>query len=325
LHVANDGPPLPDVTVEARFGETAPAMTLEEMLQLDSRDLPPDLVADRFRETVSVVRLGSVPGWTAVSHGEVEVDAPDVPGSHDLVLRLLSGGRAVAENRYPIHVVARPGPPVPVRVLGSGRTATLLGAAGAAPGEEGPTVVPEDGLDDSAGVEVRRRLAEGEVVVVLAQPGAAAGHYPVPVELTELTSVWGSTIFKFTTDHGAIPSLPRRAVLVAEDSTVQSGSAVSKVDGRPFPETPVVIAYKPVPGALTGTLLGSHPVGPGRLVFCQYRLTDRAAAGDAAACALLGNVLRWAADPRPVMARQDSSTADGRRVLTYSWADEVGC
>jgi hypothetical protein len=58
-------------------------------------------------------------------------------------------------------------------------------------------------------------------------------------------------------------------------------------------------------------------------VFCQYRLTDRAAAGDAAACALLGNVLRWAAEPRPAMARRDSVGSDGRRVLTYSWADEV--
>jgi hypothetical protein len=155
-------------------------------------------------------------------------------------------------------------------------------------------------------------------VVVLAQPEQAAPHYPLPMELDTLTTLWGSTIFKFTTDHGAIPSLPRRAVLVAEDSTVESASAVSVVDGRPFPETPVVIAYKPVPGALTGTLVGSHPVGPGRLVFCQYRLTDRAAAGDAAACAILGDVLRWAAEPRPVMRREASNG-----LLTYSWTDEV--
>ncbi len=159
--------------------------------------------------------------------------------------------------------------------------------------------------------------------MVLAQPAEAAPHYPVPVSLDALTTLWGSTIFRFTTDHGAIPNLPRRAVLVAEDSTVQSASAVSKVDGRAFPETPVVIAYKPVPGALTGTVLGSHPVGAGRLVFCQYRLTERAAAGDAAACALLGDVLRWAAHPRPVMQKQSAVMADGRSLLTYSWRGDV--
>ncbi|MDQ4069496.1 MAG: hypothetical protein M3203_08540 [Actinomycetota bacterium] len=323
LHVANDGPSLPDVTVEVRFGETAPAMSLGHLLQVDSHDLPPELVVDRFRETVGVVRLGAVPGWTVSHVGEVEVDAPAIPGSHDLVLRLLSRGEQVAENRYPIHVVAPPGPPVPIRLLGSGRTAATLVASGAMPADHGPTVVPEDALDDAVGVEIRRRLAAGEVVVVLAQPPEAAAHYPVPVTLDALTTLWGSTIFRFTTDHGAIPSLPRRAVLVAEDSTVQSSSAVSEVDGRPFPDTPVVIAYKPVPGALTGTVLGSHPVGPGRLVFCQYRLTDRAAAGDAAACALLGEVLRWAAVPRPVLRKQPEVTADGRRLVAYSWSDEV--
>ena len=85
----------------------------------------------------------------------------------------------------------------------------------------------------------------------------------------------------------------------------------------------MVIAYKPVPGALTGTLLGSHPVGPGRLVFCQYRLTDRASAGDAAACAILGDVLRWASEPRPVMARASLTKDDGRRLVAYSWRDQV--
>ena len=323
LHVANDGPPLPDVTVEARFGDTAPTLSVEELLLLDGHDLPPDLVAARFRETVAVVDLGTVAGWSATAHREIEVDAPAIPGSHDLVLRLLSGGELVAENRYPVHVVEPVRTPVPVRILGSGRTAAALVASGASPGGEGPTVVPEDALDDVTGVEVRGRLADGEVVVILAQAEQAAPHYPVPVELDALTTLWGSTIFKFTTEHGAIPSLPRRAVLVAEDSTVESASVLSTVDGRPFPETPVVIAYKPVPGALTGTLLGSHPVGPGRLVFCQYRLTDRAAAGDAAACGVLGDVLRWAARPRPVMTREGLTKDDGRTLVSYSWREDV--
>ena len=197
--------------------------------------------------------------------------------------------------------------------------AAALAASGVLAGDKGLTVVAEDALDAQAGVEVRGRLADGEVVVVLAQPAEAAPHYPVPVELEELTTVWGSTVFRFTTDHSAVPTLPRRAVLVAEDSTVQSAHVLSQAAGQPFPDTPVVIAYKPVPGAMTGTVLGSHQVGPGRLVFCQYRLTERAAAGDAAACALLDDVLRWAAEPRPVMQKSSTAKDDGRTLIAYSW------
>jgi hypothetical protein len=94
---------------------------------------------------------------------------------------------------------------------------------------------------------------------------------------------------------------------------------VSRIDGVPFPDTPVVIAYKPVPGAMTGTVLGSHAVGAGRLVFCQYRLRERAAAGDAAAGALLADVMAWAGEPRPVMHKEESTKDDGRALIAYSW------
>jgi hypothetical protein len=301
LHVSNDGPALADAVLEVRFGETAPTTSVDDLLQLDSRDLPLRTVAERFRDTVSITRLGDVAGWTATSYPPVEISAPEVPGSHDLVLRLRAGDTEVAENRYPIHVVA---------------DAETLAVAG-------PMVVAEDALDAAAGAEARRRLEAGEVVVILAQPMEAAVHYPVPVALEALTSVWGSTVFRFTTDHGAVPSLPRRAVLVAEDSTVQSASVVARIEERQFPDTPVVIAYKPVPGAMTGTVLGSHGVGAGRLVMCQYRLSDRAAAGDAAACALLAEVLRWAAEPRPVLHKEESVRDDGRALISYSWRELV--
>jgi len=299
LHVSNDGPALTDVTVEARFGETAPTASIGDLLRLDSHDLPSRTVAERFRETAALLRLGGVPGWTVSSYDVVEVAAPDVPGSHDLVLRLYAGGQQVAENRYPIHAVAALDP-----------------AAGG-----GPFVVAEDALDAATGAEARARLDAGEVVLVMAQPIEAAPHYPVPVTLEALTSVWGSTVFRFTTDHGAVPSLPRRTVLVAEDSTVQSASVVSRIDGGAFPDTPVVIAYKPVPGAMTGAVLGSHAVGAGRLVFCQYRLRERAAAGDAAACALLADVMAWAGEPRPVLHKDESVKEDGRTLIAYSWEE----
>ena len=323
LHVANDGPALEEVTVEARFGETAAAASFEEPSQSDDRHLPSSTVFERSRGTVSVVRLGQVAGWSASRFGPVKVAAPEVAGSRDLVLRLLSAGVPVAENRYPIHVVAPSEQAVGIRILGSGRTATDLSAAGAAVGEGGPAVVAEDTLDAATGAQVRSLLARGEVVVILAQPAEAAAHFPLPVELEALTSVWGSTVFRFTTDHGAIPTLPRRAVLVAEDSTVQSANVLSRIDGKPFPDTPVVIAYKPVPDAMTGTVLGSHAVGAGRLVFCQYRLTQRAASGDAAACALLADVLRWAASPRPIMHRDELTKDDGRHLVAYSWSEQV--
>ncbi len=99
---------------------------------------------------------------------------------------------------------------------------------------------------------------------------------------------------------------------------MQARSVVTVVDGEPFPETPVVIAYKPVPGAMTGTVVGSHPVGAGRLVFCQYRLAGAAARGDAAARALLADILRWAALDRPVLTVEEVPLADGRRARRYS-------
>ena len=325
LHVANDGPPLPEVTVDARFGESEAAVDVDELLQLDTSGLPAAAIEERFRETAAALRLGDLPGWAATAHGDLHVVAPEVVGSHDLVLRLYAGGVEVAENRYPIHVVAREAAPVDVRLLGGGEgpSAAALAAVGATLGGGGLTVVAEDGLDAGTGAEARARLAAGEVVVVLAQPAAAAPFFPVPVELEVLTTAWGSTLFRFTTDHGAVPSLPRRAVLVAEDSTVGAADVVARVDGRPFPDTPVVIAYKPVPGALTGTVLGSSAVGPGRLVLCQYHLAAGAAAGDAAACAVLADVLRWAAVPRPVMSREALTKDDGRVLLNYSWADRV--
>ncbi|MDQ2826403.1 MAG: hypothetical protein M3Y04_05525, partial [Actinomycetota bacterium] len=101
LHVANDGPPLPAVTVEAGFGESEPAVGLGDLLRLDPSDLPPSSIEERFRETAAHLRLGDIAGWTATSYGRMEVVAPEVPGSHNLVVRLSSADGQVAENRYP--------------------------------------------------------------------------------------------------------------------------------------------------------------------------------------------------------------------------------
>jgi hypothetical protein len=323
LTVANDGPALDDVDIEVRFGDAPAPMGYEGLLAVDASDLDPAMATARFTESVWASRAGQLPGHVPTDLGLVVIAAPDVPGSHDLVLRLRAGDGSTFENRYTLHVVRTPVAAHPVRVIGSRpelhAALDRLGASLVEGGGGGgvPTIVAEGALDAAAADEVDRRLAAGDVVVVLAQQPEAAPSYPVPVELFAVETEWGSSVFHFTTDHGALPSLPRRNVLVAEDSTVQARSVVTRVAGEAFPDVPVVIAYKPVPGAMTGTIVGSHAVGPGRLVFCQYRLCGAAAKGDAAALAILADLIGWAAAPRRQLTVEATTLADGRRVARY--------
>jgi hypothetical protein len=325
VHIANDGPPLPDVTVDVRFGDFI-ALGIDQVLAVDASGLSAEAVAARFEEEkIAALRVGDVDGFTVRCVGEVTITAPEVPGSHDLVVRLRSGRRQIAENRYPLHVVDAPEAPVRVRLLGGMPcTDAAIRVLGATAGNDGPLVVGEGALDAEMADDVRRLQAEAGVVLVLAQGPDAAAHFPVPVRMEPLGTYWGSSIFQFTTDEGAIPSLPRRAVLVAEDSTIQATNAITRIGERPFPDTPVVVAYKPVPGAVTGTVLGSTALGGGRMIFCQYRLCDAAAEGDVAARAVLADLLRWAAVPRRVMIRETERKDDGRSLRYYSCTEERG-
>jgi hypothetical protein len=291
LHVANDGPPLTGVTVQAVLGERA-----------------------------AVVEVGRLDGWQATSAGTVELPTPTTPGAHELELRLLAEGRAVATNAYPIRVVgpvdgrgkataaygtfphrgSKPGSgagvtgPLAVDLLGGGSTAAALDRIGAVgTPAEGLTVVGEEALDGAAGGKVRERLAGGETVVVLAQESAA--HYPVPAALAEVATAWGSTVFHFTCDQRALPSLPARAVLAGEDATVVPTHLLTRLGSGTWPATTVVGAFKPIPDPLAGPVVGAEPVGAGFLVTCQYRLAEPAGRGDPAALAILGELLRWAA------------------------------
>lgn len=295
LSVANDGGTLSDVEISADFGESTWA-----------------------------ARRSALEGYRAEPVGQVVVRAPAVPGSHDLVLRLHAGGRLLSENRYPMHVVPVPtAEGITVRLpKPSPSTSAVLEAVGAVVGDEGPLVVGERQLGPETALRARSFLEGRGNVVVLAQDVGQSTYYPVPLTLQAVETVWGSSVFHFTTDSGAIASLSRRNVLVAEDSSVQARSVILDIDGAPFPDTPVVIAYKPVPDALTGTVVGSHEVGAGRLIFCQYRLCGPAARGDAAALALLADLLRWASTPRPLLDVEEDTLADGRRVARYShhWA-----
>ncbi len=297
VHVANDGPALADITIETRFGESTWA-----------------------------ARVGALPGHAVSPVSTMALDAPVVVGSHDLVVRLSSASGPVSENRYRVHVVQEPvacGLGVRLAPGPSSDSEAALAAGGAVPDPEGLFVVGEDGLDAGAGAELHATLGRGGVGLVLAQPASAADNYPVPVAIEAIGTTWGSAVFRFTTDHGAVPSFPRQAVLVAEDSTIQATTAVSHIGGHPFPDTPVIIAYKPAPDAVTGTVVGATTVGPGRLIFCQYRLAAPARTGDVAARAVLADLLRWATDRRSVMAIERTAEPDGRELRLYSWADDV--
>lgn len=297
VHVANGGPALADITIETRFGESTWA-----------------------------ARLGTLPGHAVSPVSTMVLDAPVVVGSHDLVLRLSSASGPVSENRYRVHVVQEPvawGLGVRLVPGSSPDSEAALAAGGAVPDPEGLFVVGEDGLDGGAGAELRATLGRGGVGLVLAQPASAAGNYPVPVAIEAIGTAWGSSAVRFTTDHGALPSFPRRTVLASEDSTIQATTAVSHIGGHPFPDTPVIIAYKPVPDAVTGTVVGATTVGPGRLIFCQYHLAAPARTGDIAARAVLADLLRWATDRRSVVAIERTEKPDGRELRLYSWADEV--
>jgi CheY-like chemotaxis protein len=318
--VANDGEPLRDVTVEVWFGDALDRAEQDELLASDTSDLPLETILARFDRDRWGARVGDLAAHRPTRAGEASLRAPDVPGSHDLLIEVRSAGRLVGENRYPIHVVAQR-EVGPARTIGDGSTADAFAAAGIGTGEGGPVVVGEDALDATTGAELRAALERGETAIVLAHGPDAFAEAPVPMTARAVATEWGSSIFHFTTDVGALPSLPRRQVLVAEDSTIQARSAIVDVEGRPFPSTPIVIAFKPEPRALTATVVGEHRVGRGRLVFCQFRLVEPALDGDAAARALLRDLVAWASSPYQPVRRETLGIEGGRTLRLYTFEE----
>ena len=315
VHVANDGPELHDVDLRIRFGGVG-SVEAESLLELDTSALPPQGVVGRFPELTARLPVPLLRGYAATAVGTVSLDVPEVAGNHDLIVELWRGNTCLAENRYPLHVVAVAAASWPVTVIGDDTVRAAVAAAGCTVVEDADVLVVGEGempQDD----RVRQHLDRGGAVVALAHEDPT--HFPVCVQLQAVETTWGSSVFHFTTDSPALPSLPRRNVLVAEESTVQARSVLVEVDGAPFPHEPVVIAFKPVPGAITGTVVGEHRVGTGRLLLCQYRLQDRAAAGDVAARALLADLVNRAASPRPPTIAEATVREDGRRLTYYSF------
>ncbi len=320
LHLSNDGPALRGVEISARFGD-ALRVPADRLTAIDTSFLDVDALEARFSESVAAVRVGDVPSYRSIESGMIVIVVPDVPGSHDLIVTATVDGVDVGENRYPIHVVDNAFAPYDVQVVGEPRggvTTDALVSIGAHVGGTGPLVIAEAALDDDAQRTAAAHVDAGGTVLVLAQHLDAAPRYPLPVQMVAVETVWGSSVFDFTTDSGLLPSFPRRNVLVAEESTVQALSVVTDVDGVPFPSEPAVIAYKPVPAGVTGTVVGRHDLAAGgAMLFCQFRLTAGAVAGDAAAAALLADLVRAAADPAPRLQVATVERPEGR-VLVYS-------
>ncbi len=260
LHVANDGAILRDVEI--------------------------DVAGERLR-------VDELPAHCPTSLGEIVLVAPATPGRHELSVRLHAGGRLVSVNRYPLHVVDPPRFEAEVTLIGENDvTRDALEAVGVRCVGHGPAIVAEEALEAGLTDELWARLRRGETVVVLAQPWEASRWYPSRLRLKPVETRWGIG-FLFTTDETALTAFPRRTVLAGEDATVHARAIVVEIDGRPFPEHPLVVRYNP--RYTTGAIVGAHPVGAGRLIFCQFRLARRAVAGDVAARALLVDLVRLAA------------------------------
>jgi hypothetical protein len=282
VSVANDGPALTGVTLE---------------------------VTVRGR----TVRYGPVdlPAHTASEVATVRVPAPEVTGTHELVLRLAGPGGPVAANHYPLHVV----PAAPAGV------AVRLAGAGALPGAEvvtdpsAPLVVAENALDAPAGQAVAAALAAGCSVLVLAQDADRARHLPIPAELTDVATAWGSTPFLFTTGELAVPSLPPATVLSTEPMSIVPDAVWTRLG-----DDPLVVAgmWKPFPDEIAGTVVGEAQVGPGRLVVCQFPLAAGLREGDPMASAVLADLLRHLAAPRPGLRADHGRLADGRDITYYA-------
>jgi hypothetical protein len=315
VHVANDGPVLRDVDLRIRFGGVGDVQT-RRLLELDTSALSAEGVAGRFLESTARLRVPLLPAHAPTALGTVSLGVPEVAGNHDLIVELWREDACLAENRYPVHVVAAATAAYDVAVVGGDAVRAALAAVGCTVVDDAHVLVVGEG-EMPADRRVREHLDRGGAVVALAQEDPE--HFPVPVRLQAVETAWGSSVFHFTTDSPALPSFPRRNVLVAEESTVQARSVLVEVDGAPFPSEPVVIAFKPVPGALTGTVVGEHPVGAGRLLLCQYRLQERAASGDVAARGLLVDLVNRAACSRPPTLAEPTVRDDGRTLTYYSF------
>ncbi|GAA4613146.1 hypothetical protein GCM10023195_56750 [Actinoallomurus liliacearum] len=265
------------------------------------------------------VRYGPVdlPAHTASEVATIRVPAPEVAGTHELTVRLV-GDDVVGSNRYPVHVVSAEPARVAVRLAGE---AGDLAGADVVTDEAAPLVVAEGALDARSGALAAEALAAGRAVLVLAQDADRARHLPIPAELTDVATAWGSTPFLFTTDAPAVPSLPQATVLSVEPMSIVPDAVWTRIGDRPFPGNVVAGMWKPFPDEIAGTIIGETQVGPGRLLVCQFPLLAAARRGDPMATAVLADLLRHLVAPVPGLRAEHERLADGRAITYYATKD----
>jgi hypothetical protein len=267
LWLDNDGPELENVTVGVEFGST------------------------RLNVTVGDMATGSI-----VNTGTITVAAPNVAGEWPMTLTVRANGAEVGRSVYPVVVHPNVKPLGPVRVIGSSGNESAVTAVGGVLDAHAPVlVVGEGALDAAAASEVQRALDQGHTVVLLAQGPDNAEHFPVKAAIAPLTTEWGGTDFHFTTDTHVLDGFPDRAVLDVHDMRMRPEHIITELeDGTPWAEITVVGLFKPMPRPRNGLIIGSSGVGPGRLITCQYRLTEAVLTGEPAARGVLHDVLAWA-------------------------------
>jgi hypothetical protein len=265
------------------------------------------------------VAFGAVPAMAVAGPAPLAIAVPTVAGGHVVDLRVRAAGREEARGRHELHVVAAPPERAEVRLLGSGITEQALVAIDVttAASDGVPVVVSEDALG-AAGVasDVQAALDAGSTVLVLAQSPDAAAFLPVQAEL-ETAAVGREPPILVTTDSGALPALPRRAVLGPEIGAATAGATYRVLGDPSSPRTPVVLAVHPTGEADDTVVVGEVGVARGRLLVCQLRLAEPAMAGDPGARAVLRDLVRWAAAEGPPVVAERTRKDDGRHITFY--------
>jgi len=227
--------------------------------------------------------------------GEVQVELPDTVGNRELIVTVTSEqeGRAWA-NSYAIACLARPELDLHVDLRHAGDAAAVVRALGVNHKPGGPLLVAERGLAGSWQA-VQDAIAASRNVVVLAQDASAAALLPFgAASAVDIRTEWGSTPFVFATGEAGVTAFPHAEILAAQALTVMPTTIWTDLDGTPWADRTIIGLYKPYPGELIGTVLGSRAVGAAQIWLCQLPLTRPAADGDPLALSILADLLRLA-------------------------------
>ncbi|MEV4511237.1 glycoside hydrolase family 2 TIM barrel-domain containing protein [Dactylosporangium sp. NPDC049525] len=229
--------------------------------------------------------------YTPTTPHPVTVPLPSRPGRHELSVTWKAPGAAPVEQRYPLTVLARPSAAHPVHLLGSATDERALATVGARTGDTGCLVVGEGALSAATGPLVDAALREGRNVLVLAQGVDGAAHLPVPATVKDLATEWGSLPNVFTTGEAVLSAVPPGTVVTTELLSVTAHVVYTSLDGRDWPQRPVLGVYKPLPGRLTGVIVAALPVHDGWLWLCQLPLVDAVLRDDPTAVATLADLI----------------------------------